>query len=183
MGLLDQVLGAALGGRQAGGGGPSRSGGGMNPILMAIVALLAQKAMGGRNAAGGGLGGMLGGLLGGGKGGGLGGLLQGGAADNSAGASLPGGLLAGGLGGLLEQFQRSGHGDIANSWVGTGDNRSIAPDQLADALGPETVDQLSEQTGMPQQDLLSQLSQALPNVVDQLTPNGRLPSDDELNHY
>ena len=76
MGLLDQVLGAALGGRQAGGGGPSRSGGGMNPILMAIVALLAQKAMGGRNAAGGGLGGMLGGLLGGGKGDGLGGLLQ-----------------------------------------------------------------------------------------------------------
>jgi len=115
---------------------------------------------------GGGLGGILGGLLGGGSSGGL-----------------NGGMLAGGLGGLLDSFHQSGHGDIAQSWVDHGDNRPIAPDQLASALGPDTIDELSQQTGMPQQDLLAELSHSLPHVVDQLTPQGRLPQEDELHHY
>jgi len=115
---------------------------------------------------GGGLGGILGGLLGGGSGGGL-----------------NGGMLAGGLGGLLDSFHQSGHGDIAQSWVGPGENQPIAPDQLANALGPDTIDELSQQTGMPQQDLLAELSHSLPHVVDQLTPQGRLPQDDELHQY
>jgi uncharacterized protein YidB (DUF937 family) len=84
---------------------------------------------------------------------------------------------------LLDSFHSSGHGDIANSWIGTGDNRPIAPDQLAQAIGPDTVNELSQQTGMPQQDLLSELSHVLPGVVDQLTPQGRLPQEDELHHY
>ncbi len=188
MGLLDQVLGNVLGGRSGGlgGGMGGRSGGGgMSPIMMAVLGILAQKAMSGRGSSGGGLGdllsgGGLGGMLGGGSGGlggGLGGLLGG------SGGGLNGGMLAGGLGGLLDSFNRSGHGDIANSWVGTGDNRPIAPNQLADALGPDTVDQLSQQTGLPQQDLLSELSHVLPGVVDQLTPHGRLPQEDELHRY
>lgn len=195
MGLLEQVLGSVLGGRSGGGmmggglggalggglGGRS-GGGGMSPIMMAVLALLAQKAMSGRGSSGGlgdllgGGGGGLGGLLGGGSGG-LGGLLGG------SGGGLNGGILANGLGGLLDSFQRSGHGDIASSWVGTGENRSIAPNQLEEALGPDTVSELSQQTGMPQQDLLSQLSQVLPGVVDQLTPEGRLPRQDELDRY
>jgi uncharacterized protein YidB (DUF937 family) len=155
---------------------------------MAILALLAQKSMGGRGSSGGGLGdllggggsgGGLGGLLGGGGGGGLGDLLSG--LGRSGG--LSGGGLAGGLGGLLDSFNQAGHGDIANSWVGPGENHPIAPNQLADALGPDTVDQLSQRTGMPQQDLLSELSHVLPGVVDQLTPQGRLPKEDELHQY
>jgi uncharacterized protein YidB (DUF937 family) len=157
--------------------------------VMAIIALLAQKSMGGRGSSGGGLGDLLGG---GGSGGGLGGLLGGSGGGGGLGGllsglggsgGLSGGGLAGGLGGLLDSFSQAGHGDIANSWVGPGENRPIAPNQLADALGPDTVDQLSQRTGMPQQDLLSELSHVLPGVVDQLTPQGRLPKEDELHQY
>ncbi|MBD2748698.1 DUF937 domain-containing protein [Microvirga sp. BT688] len=181
MGLLDQVLGNVLGGRSGGLGGGiggQSGGGGMSPIMMAVLGLLAQRAMGGRGSSGGGLGDLLGGGgLGGVLGGGSGGLLGG------SGGGLNGGMLAGGLGGLLDSFNRSGHGDIANSWVGTGDNQPIAPNQLADALGPDTVNELSQHTGMPQQDLLSELSHVLPGVVDQLTPQGRLPQEHELDRY
>ncbi|PVE25230.1 hypothetical protein DC522_06775 [Microvirga sp. KLBC 81] len=61
--------------------------------------------------------------------------------------------------------------------------QSVPPNQLADVIGPDTVDELSQQTGMPQQDLLAELSQELPGVVDQLTPQGRPPREDELQHY
>ncbi len=61
----------------------------------------------------------------------------------------------GGLGGLLQQFQRNGHGDVMESWIGAGQNRPIAPHQLQEALGPDTINDLSQRTGMPQQDLLS----------------------------
>lgn len=102
-----------------------------------------------------------------GPGGGLGGLLGG----------------AGGLGGLVEQFTRAGHGDTINSWIGSGQNQSIAPHDLGAALGPETVGQLSQQTGMGSNDLLSQLSRLLPGVVDQLTPQARLPTEHEQAHW
>ena len=91
----------------------------------------------------------------------------------------PGGVL-GGLGGLLESFTRSGQGDIISSWIGTGANKAITPAQLGDALGAETLDQLSRQTGVSKQDLTTQLSQALPHVVDKLSPDGRLPDVQEL---
>ena len=90
-----------------------------------------------------------------------------------------GGVL-GGLGGLLESFTRSGQGDIINSWIGTGVNKTVTPAQLGDALGAETLDQLSRQTGLSKQDLTTQLSQALPHVVDKLSPDGRLPDVQEL---
>jgi uncharacterized protein YidB (DUF937 family) len=74
---------------------------------------------------------------------------QGGAMAGGAGHSM------GGLGGLLQQFQRNGHGDVMESWIGAGQNRPIAPHQLQEALGPDTINDLSQRTGMPQQDLLS----------------------------
>lgn len=188
MGLLTQVLGSVLGSRSGGARGSALGGGSMSPIVMAILGLLASKALGGRNGAqqssGGGL---LDGLLGGGatNGTGLGSL--GGLAEmltgNSTNSADNGGRVASGLGGLMESFQKSGHGDIANSWVADGENKPIAPHQLQDALGGETVDQLSQQTGLPQDELLQQLSQALPSVVDGLTPNGRLPNQNELANY
>jgi uncharacterized protein YidB (DUF937 family) len=81
----------------------------------------------------------------------------------------------GGLGGLLEQFQRSGLGDVANSWVSTGQNMPISPDQLGSVLGGDQIASMASQLGMGQGDLLGQLSQMLPQVVDHLTPNGQVP--------
>ena len=85
-----------------------------------------------------------------------------------------------GLGGLVERFQQGGLGEIIKSWIGTGSNKPVSPNQLFHALGPETVDSLSRETGLPRDDLLSHLSGILPELIDKLTPNGRLPSDEEL---
>lgn len=187
MGLLD-----VLNGMQQGPRGPStpgsKSSGGMSPLAMAILGLLAWKAVKhfGANQSGtapqpspttapapansGGLGGGLGDILKGGLGG-LGGLLAGGAA---------GSVISGGLGDLLKQLQQSGHGDTANSWVGNGPNKSIAPGDLANALGADQIDQLSAQSGLSRDELLQGLSKHLPEVVDHLTPEGRLPTEQEV---
>jgi uncharacterized protein YidB (DUF937 family) len=142
------------------------------------------------SGADGGLGGLLGSLLGGapansqggipggagaqagtsGLGGALGGLLGGAAA---------GGLLTNGLNGLLEQLQQSGQGDAARSWVGTGPNQEISPHALGDALGDDTVNSLAEQAGLSRIQLLDGLSQQLPQFVDQMTPQGRVPTERE----
>ena len=85
-----------------------------------------------------------------------------------------------GLGGLVDQFKRGGFEDIIKSWIGTGQNKPITPNQLHQALGPETVDGLAKETGMPREGLLSQLSRLLPDIVDKLTPKGELPPKEEL---
>ena len=90
------------------------------------------------------------------------------------------GAMIGGLGGLVERFQQNGHGEVMNSWIGAGANRRMQPSHLAEALGPEEVDKLQRETGMSRQDLLAELSEALPRVVDKLTPKGRLPHSDEM---
>jgi uncharacterized protein YidB (DUF937 family) len=103
--------------------------------------------------------------------GGLGGLL---------GGTAAGSVLTGGLGNIIKELQDSGHGRVAQSWVGTGPNQEIAPNHLADALGSDTlVDALSRQTGMGREDLLAGLSQHLPELIDRLSPNGRLPTEEE----
>src|SRR6266700_1655407 len=93
-----------------------------------------------------------------------------------------GGLL-GGLGGLLEKFQQSGHGDVAKSWVGTGQNQPIPPGSLGSALGPSIIKTLSEKTGLSEQQVTAQLSQLLPGLVDKLTPQRRLPTHGELARF
>jgi uncharacterized protein YidB (DUF937 family) len=179
MGLLD-----ILNGMQNGPRGPSNPGaddkGGMSPITMAILALLAYKAVkhigGGQpNAApaptpsptNAGMGGGLGDLL---KGG-LGGLLAGGAA---------GSVISGGLGDLLKQFQQNGQGDTANSWVSPGPNKPIAPGDLGKALGADQINTLAAQTGLSRDELLKGLSQYLPDVINHLTPDGRVPTEHEV---
>jgi uncharacterized protein YidB (DUF937 family) len=82
----------------------------------------------------------------------------------------------GGLGGLVGRFQQNGLGDVIGSWIGPGQNQSIAPSQLGSALGPDVLTSLAQRTGLSEQDLLSHLSQILPGVVDKLTPDGRLPT-------
>jgi uncharacterized protein YidB (DUF937 family) len=155
----------------------------MSPMTMAILGLLAWKAVkhfsGNQanasptptppsgNTAGSGMGGGLGGALSSG----LGGLLAGGAA---------GSVLSGGLGDLLRQFQQSGHGETANSWVGTGPNKQIAPGDLANALGADQLNALSQQTGMSRDELLAGLSRHLPDAINHITPDGRVPTENEL---
>jgi len=103
--------------------------------------------------------------------GGLGGLLAGGAAGT---------VLSGGLNDLLKQLQEAGQGDVAKSWVGSGPNKTISPNDLASALGADQVGLLSAHSGMSQNDLLEGLSEYLPQVVDHLTPEGRVPTDREI---
>jgi uncharacterized protein YidB (DUF937 family) len=93
---------------------------------------------------------------------------------NQGGAGQQGGGL-GGLAGLAEQFQRGGLGDAMNSWIGTGPNQQVSPDQLGGVLGGDLLSELTQRTGMGQGDLLGQLSQMLPQMVDRATPQGRIP--------
>ncbi len=241
MGLLDILNGMQNGPRGQRQPTPPGQSGGMSPIMMALLGLLAYKAMkgfGGSGApagappsslppgtrtaegggglgdilggmlngpggaanragapsGGGGLGDLLGGLLGGGRpggpmagnagapgagaGGGLGGILGG-----LLGGAAAGSVLNGGLGQVLQDLQRSGKGSTAQSWIGRGENEQIAPDDLADALGADTISTLTQQTGMSRDELLQGLSQNLPQLVDQLTPDGRLPNDDEAQRW
>src|SRR5262245_13865086 len=90
-----------------------------------------------------------------------------------------GGLL-GGLGGLFDKLQKGGLGDVVNSWIGSGQNKSVSPGQLGPALGPDIIKTLTQRSGLSEEELTRQLSQALPGLVDKLTPNGRLPTLAEL---
>lgn len=160
MGLPDDVLGSAVpGGNLA------------KPLMAGLAALLGARTMGG----------------------GLGDLL--GEAEASpqtpssaepmrpAAASQPQGSLPGGLGGLLQSFQQNGYGDLINSRIGSGQNQPIAPDQLHRALGPGAISNLSRLTGLSQDQLLSNLSRVLPDVVDRLTPHGRMPDQAEMSRW
>jgi uncharacterized protein YidB (DUF937 family) len=181
MGLID-VLNGMQNGPHGPRGSSTGSGGGMSPLTMAVLGLLAYKAVksftsqpgaapaapaapGSSQSAG--AGGGLGDLL---KNG-LGGLLAGGAA---------GSVLSGGLNDLLKQLQQSGHGDVAKTWVADGPNKAISSDDLAKALGGDQINTLVAHTGLSRQDLLAGLSQYLPEAVNQLTPDGRLPTEQEL---
>ncbi|WP_441238942.1 YidB family protein [Bradyrhizobium sp. 930_D9_N1_4] len=196
MGLLDVLNGMQNGPRGQSTPSSEQSSGGMSPMTMAIIALLGWKAFKHLTAgqsgaapqqsptpthlpppvnagAGGGLGGALAG------GGGLGDLLKGGLGGLLAGGAA-GSVLSGGLGDLLNQLQQGGHGDAAKTWVGKGENKAIAPGDLASALGADQIESLTAQSGLSREDLLSGLSQYLPQVVDHLTPDGRLPTENEL---
>lgn len=122
--------------------------------------------------------------------GGLGGIL-GTLASNPQLLQVIMGLLAGGqgrsaqaggggpLGGLLEQFQQAGLGDVLGSWIGPGQNHPVSADQLGQVFGQDRLSELGAQLGMGGGDLASQLSQILPGLVDQMTPQGQLPQPGE----
>jgi len=145
---------------------------------MAILGLLAYKAVkhltggqqqttpphpGGASASvpTGGLGGALGGLLGG-------------AAGGAAGS-----VLSGGLGDLMKQLQQGGLGDAASTWVSNGANKSVSPGDLSKALGTDQISMLANQTGMSSDELMQNLAKYLPDVINHLTPDGRLPTEQE----
>lgn len=193
MGLLD-----ILNGMQNGPRGPSApsakkdDGGGMSPMTMAILALLAWKAM---KHFGGGQpgaaptqappklpGNVTAGLPGGGAGGGLSDLMKGGLGGLLAGGAA-GSILSGGLGDLMKQFQQQGLGDQADSWVSNGPNKQISPGDLGNALGVDQIEALTSQSGLSRDELLQGLSQYLPDVVNQLTPDGQLPDENQMSRW
>ncbi len=118
-------------------------------------------------------------LLGGGQQGGIAnqGMANQGMAGGSMGGGGMGGMMGGGLGGLLSQFQNAGLGHVAQSWVSNGPNQPVSPQQLQGVFGEQQVNQMAGQAGMQPNDFLSQLSQHLPNAVNGMTPNGRLPDE------
>jgi uncharacterized protein YidB (DUF937 family) len=182
MGLMDVLNGMKNGPR--GQVGSSASTGGMSPLTMGLLGLLAYKALKG------------GGLFGSSTPqpqspagpathpaqgsvaedwlGGLGKMISGGAA---------GSILTGGLGELVKKFQQTGQGQIAQSWVGTGPNPAVSPSDLEKAVGADTLDTLSRHTGMPRDQLLAELATQLPKAVDSLTPEGRLPNEHEASRW
>jgi uncharacterized protein YidB (DUF937 family) len=85
-----------------------------------------------------------------------------------------------GLGGLAKNFQSQGLGDVFSSWVSTGENKPILPEQLQSALGQEKLQQLSGGAGMTLQVALPLLAQLLPVVIDKLTPQGQLPQNNNM---
>jgi len=86
----------------------------------------------------------------------------------------------GGIGGLVKTFQQAGLGDVAASWVGAGDNKSIQPDQISKVLGKEQIAALAQQAGIPESEGASVLSKVLPAMVDKLTPDGKEPDSSNL---
>jgi uncharacterized protein YidB (DUF937 family) len=156
MGLLESVLGAALGGGQQ------------------------QNNQGGL---GGMLAGMLGG---GGNGGNANNANGGGGGMNMAAlipmlAPLVINMLSnngphGGLGGLTDKFNQAGLGDAMNSWVGNGENQAVSGEQVTQALGTDTISQIANQLGLGHGDTAGALAQMLPGIINHLTPNGQAPA-------
>ncbi len=133
------------------------------PLIIALLALLAARAFGGKG---------------------------GGTKPESAprvpqpqaeptGSPDPGSILDG-LGGLIKQFQQKGLGETVDSWVNTGANRDISPRDVSSALPGDVVDDLARRTGLTRDQVIGELVKMLPNAVDRLTPQGRLPTQAEL---
>jgi uncharacterized protein YidB (DUF937 family) len=99
------------------------------------------------------------------------------------GGASAGSVLSGGIGDLVERFKQTGQGDAAESWIKRGPNQQVAPEQLERAIGPEILDNLVQQTDLSRQELLSRLTQVLPEAVDKFTPDGRLPTEAEANRF
>jgi putative toxin-antitoxin system antitoxin component (TIGR02293 family) len=90
--------------------------------------------------------------------------------------NAPAGSILGGLSDLIAKLTAGGVGPQVNSWVGQGANEPVQPGQLRSALGQNVLNELSQRTGMSQQELLNQLAAVLPHLINHLTPNGRMPT-------
>lgn len=151
MGLLDGLLGQMMGGANNA-GGAGRQDGGLGDLLGSL---------------GGGMPGM------------------GAGAEQSAQSANP--LLMillqllqqnGGIGGLMGRMQQSGMGDQVQSWIGTGQNQAISPDALSQIFGQGQLGQIAQQLGMSQQDAAGGLAQMLPELVNEMTPQGQVPANE-----
>jgi uncharacterized protein YidB (DUF937 family) len=101
----------------------------------------------------------------------------GGFGDMFGGAGV-GSVLSSGLRDLIDRFRQAGHGETADSWVAQGPNREVASNQVESAIGADTLEALTKQTGLSREEILSRLTRELPGAVDKYTPEGRLPAED-----
>ncbi len=112
------------------------------------------------------------------------GKLTGGGGSSNAVVDAIGGLLQnkdiGGLDGLVQKFTKGGLGDIVSSWVSTGANLPITPEQIQKGLGPTQISQMASQVGLSPEAMSNQLAKILPGVIDKLTPDGKVPAQDLL---
>jgi uncharacterized protein YidB (DUF937 family) len=90
--------------------------------------------------------------------------------------NAPAGSILGGLTDLIGKLSAGGVSPQVNSWVGQGANQPVQPGQLGSALGQNVLAELSQRTGMSQQELLGQLATVLPQIINHMTPNGRMPT-------
>lgn len=149
-----------------------RSRGGISPLTLALIGTLAYRTIKGK--------GRLADLLG--TSGGQGNTSPTGPSITNAspfGSLISPASISDGLTNLLNRFRANGHAEKAESWIASGTNKTIASPELGEALGEERVSWLMEQTGMSREDLLAGLSNTLPDAVDQLTPDGHIPSETE----
>jgi len=184
MGLLDDLLAGATSGGGLSGQPQPRSGGlggsgALAALLPVVIAMLASRG-GQRGGAGtggpaGGLGDILGQALGTnrGGGGGLGDILG----QVLGGGAGPGG---GGLGGLLEKLNQGGYASHAQSWVGTGQNMSITAGAIKDVFGQQGLAAIAQHTGLSESEASDGLARLLPEVINHVTPQGRVPDGNEL---
>ncbi|MDG2232898.1 MAG: YidB family protein [Ilumatobacter sp.] len=84
----------------------------------------------------------------------------------------------GSLGGLLGKFTSAGLGGQANSWVGTGDNEPLSPDDVEQALGAFEVDRIADAAGLTRDEAKNGLASMIPGLVDKVSPGGSLPTGD-----
>ena len=91
-----------------------------------------------------------------------------------------GGGSAGGVQGLVEKFTAGGLGDVAKSWVGTGDNHPVSADQVRSALGDDEVQRVADTAGVSKDEAASGLAALLPDVIDKVTPDGLVPDSGAL---
>ncbi|KRA98276.1 hypothetical protein ASD83_14700 [Devosia sp. Root685] len=99
------------------------------------------------------------------------------------GGATSGSVLSGGLGDLVDRFRQTGRGDKADSWIRPGDNAPVEASDLEEALGEDTLSELTEKTGLSREELLKRLSETLPDAVNQMTPEGRLPTEAEASRF
>lgn len=156
-----------------------------NPFLGQILGSVLGGAVGGRSR-GGPLGGAMGGGLGGGLGGVLGGMMGGGRSRGGGGGMLLAVMLPlamqwvqrnGGIGSVLQRMQQKGYGSQAASWVGTGDNQPIDVGAVDQVVGREELSRLSQQLGVGEDEVAQGFTEILPEMVNRLTPEGRVPPD------
>jgi uncharacterized protein YidB (DUF937 family) len=147
-------------------GGSQRGRGVVSPTMLAVLGLLAYRTFKGK--------GRLAELLRGST------STPGATAGNSPAAGLSGGALLGGLKELLDRFRQNNPNSAADSWVSTGPNQPISSGELERTLGEERIEWLIAQTGMTKDQLLAGLANSLPDAIDKLTPDGRVPTEEEL---
>jgi uncharacterized protein YidB (DUF937 family) len=157
MGLSDNIFGSDK-------SSPVPGGSVAKPLIIALLALLASRYMTGSGQQAGAP---------------AAGSTPGSPAPEPTSDPSPGNVLDG-LGGLIRQFQQKGLGDTIDTWINTGANRDISSGQVSEALGRDVVDDLSRRTGLSRDEVVAELARMLPNVVDRLTPDGRLPTQREM---